>query len=246
MSAGPPFGWKIGDHVTVIGDTGSGKTYLMANALLRMREFVVVFVTKKDERDTALWRRAGYHFIRRAKDIDNSRFSRFVLQPAYSQQAREGWRLFERVYHQGRWTIVVDEFLLAERIGLKEQIERLLTQGRSDQITVVVGQQRPVMTSRFAISQSTHVISFRIDGDDAKNLGEKTTSRILPFISENYNRSATRNPDRVAVLGDHEFVYYHRGAHFLGRGSARSLSGFLVPPGRAQKSFSGTLDIART
>jgi hypothetical protein len=244
MAGGPPFAWRVGDHATVIGDTGSGKTYLLAKALLPMREFSVVFVTKEDKRDTALWTSAGYHIIRKAKEIDDTRYSRFVLQPRYSQQAVEGWRLFERVYRQGRWTIVVDEFLLAERLGLREQIERLLTQGRSDGITVVVGQQRPVITSRFALSQSTHVISFRIDGDDAKTLGERTTSRILPFVNENYNRSPTRNPDKSALLGDHEFVYYHRAARFLGVGKAQTLGRLLARPGDIEKSRRSAIDSA--
>ena len=242
MASGPPFAWRVGDHATVIGDTGSGKTYLLANALLPLREFVVVFVTKEDKRDTALWTRAGYHIIRTAKGIDDTRFSRFVLQPRYAQQAVEGWRLFERVYRQGRWTIVVDEFLLAERLGLREQIERLLTQGRSDAITVVVGQQRPVITSRFALSQSTHVISFRIDGDDAKTLGERTTSRILPYVNENYNRSRTRNEDGVELLGDHQFVYYHRAARFLGTGKAQTLDRLLVRPGDLRKFGASAID----
>lgn len=243
-SAGPPFAWRVGDHMTVIGDTGSGKTYLLAKSVLPLREYVVVFVTKEDKRDTKLWTDAGYKIIRDAKGIDDNRYSRFVLQPAYAKQALEGWRLFERVYRQGRWTIVVDEFLLAERIGLREQIERLLTQGRSDGITVVVGQQRPVITSRFALSQSTHVISFRIDGDDAKTLGERTTSRILPYVNENYNRSKTRNEENVPLLGDHEFVYYHRAARYLGTGKAQSLPRLLVRVGDLQKSSPKPLDNA--
>lgn len=241
-SAGPPFAWRVGDHMTVIGDTGSGKTYLLAKSILPLREYVVVFVTKEDKRDTDLWAKAGYKIIREAKGIDDTRHSRFVLQPAYSKQAAEGWKLFERVYRQGRWTIVVDEFLLAERIGLREQIERLLTQGRSDGITVVVGQQRPVITSRFALSQSTHVVSFRIDGDDAKTLGERTTSRILPYVNENFNRSKTRNEDGVALLGDHQFVYYHRAARYLGVGKAQTLDRLLIRPGDARKSSAEPLD----
>lgn len=225
MSDSPPFSWKIGEHFTIIGDTGTGKSYLLANGLLPLREFVVVFLTKSDPRDTALWTKAGYHFIRRARDIDDGRYSRFVLQPKYSQQAVEGWRLFERVYRQGRWTIVVDEFLLAERIGLREQIERLHTQGRSDGITVVVGQQRPVITSRFAISQSTHVISFRVEGRDAKTLADATTSRILPYVDED---KATRE---IPALMGHDFVYYNRAKRFLARGNARNLSQLIVRAG---------------
>lgn len=230
-----PFPWKIGDHVMVIGDTGSGKSYLMANGLLRMREYVVVFLTKKDDRDTELWKRAGYRFIRKAKDIDDTRYSRFVLQPRYHEQAKEGWNLFEKVYRQGRWTIVVDEFLLAERLGLKEQIERAHTQGRSDQITVVVGQQRPVGTSRFAISQSTHVFSFVVEGRDAGTLAEAATPRFLPLVSESWRARHPRDAALIPMLREHEFAYYHRKHRVIARGTQRSLSGLLVPAGKSRQ-----------
>lgn len=236
----PPFAWNVGEHVSIIGDTGTGKSFVLANGLLPLREFVVVFLTKRDERDTALWKRAGYHFIKEAKQIDDTRYSRFVLQPAYAKQAIEGWRLLERVYRQGGWTVVIDEFLLAERLGLREQVERLHTQGRSDKITVVVGQQRPVITSRFAISQSTHIISFRVDGRDAKTISDATTTRVLPFLDEKYETKDT------PVLQGHDFVYIHRAKRFVGRGNARSFSALLVRPGDLAKSRQKPLDTGTT
>lgn len=221
----PPFRWGIGEHVCVIGDTGTGKTYLLANALLRMRRYVIVFVTKSDPDDTAKWKAAGYHFIRKAKDMDDARYTRFVLQPRYSQQAVEGWRMLEKVYRQGRWTVVIDEFFLATRLGLQEQIERLHTQGRSDGITVVVGQQRPVQTSRFAISQSTHVLSFRVDGRDAKTIADATTTRLLPFLDEKHATAET------PVLAGHDFAYVNRARRYVGRGNARALAALILPAG---------------
>src|SRR5207247_4147175 len=101
LVSAPPFPWEIGDHCAVIGDTGSGKSYFLANGLLAMREYVVVFLTKTDPRDTALWKAAGYKFIRHAKDIDDARYSRYVLQPHKHEQAREGWRLIQKVQRQG-------------------------------------------------------------------------------------------------------------------------------------------------
>src|SRR4051812_30538421 len=103
----PPFAWTPGEHVAVIGDTGSGKTWLLAKSLLRMRTYVVVFKTKADDDDDAKWK--GFHRIRTAAGIMDERYTRFVLHPEYSKQAIEGWRLLERVYRHGNWTIVIDE-----------------------------------------------------------------------------------------------------------------------------------------
>lgn len=241
-----PFPWKIGDHVTVIGDTGSGKSVLLARGLLPMREYVVVFLTKKDARDTDLWRNAGYRFIRRASDINDARYSKFVLQPKYSDQAREGWRLFELVYRQGRWTIVIDEFYLATKLGLGEQIDRLLTQGRSDAITVVVGQQRPVATSRFAISQSTHIFTFVVEGRDADTLIEASTPRLYPLISERWRERASNRKvaEATPILRTHEFAYYHRKERVVGRGYTQTIGGLLVRPGELAKSSQKSLDTA--
>jgi len=208
--SGAPFPWVPGEHVAIIGDTGTGKTYLTAKALLPMRRYVVVFKTKIDKDDADKWR--GFHRIRKASSIMDGRHTRFLLQPEYTYQAREGWNLCERVYRQGGWTIVIDELLVAERIGLADQIERLLTQGRSTDITVVVGQQRPVGTSRFVISQCTHLFSFRVEGRDTKTVAEATTPRIVPVLD---------------TLSKRQFAYYNRAERVVGRGTAATLGGLL-------------------
>lgn len=243
----PPFVWRIGDHLMVVGDTGSGKSTLLAKGILPMREYVVVFLTKTDADDTALWKSAGYHFIRHAKDIDDTRYSRFVLQPLKAEQAREGWRLIRKVERQGRWTVVFDEFWYAEKLGLRADIETLFTQARSNHVTVVVGQQRPVVTSRFAISQSTHVLTFVVEGRDADTLAESATPRLLPLISERWRVQSSHRAEaeRTPMLAEYEFAYYHRKYRFLARGRAGTLGKLLVPPGRAlQTSIAKSLDTA--
>lgn len=211
----------MGEHVSVIGDTGTGKTYLIARSLLRMRRFVIVFKTKPDPDDATKW--AGFKRIRKASSIDHAKFDRFLLEPEYSYQAREGYELLERVWRQGSWTICIDELWYAERIGLAPYIERLLTQGRSTGISVVIGQQRPVGTSRFAISQTTHLFSFRVEGRDSKTIAESTTPAIVPVLDS---------------LTGHDFAYYNRAQRFVGKGNARSLGGLLTTIGNPQSAAS--------
>lgn len=223
----PPFVWRPGEHVAVIGDTGTGKTYLIAKALLTMRTYVVVLKTKSDDHEDTKWR--GFHRIRKARGMDNERYDKFLLDPAYREQAIEGFRMAERVWLQKGWTVVFDEEWYAERIGLKEQIERLLTQTRSMRVSVVSGFQRPVGNSRFAISQSTHVFCFRVEGRDAKTIGESTTPRILPIIES---------------LQGYEFAYYNRATRYVGKGTARSLGALLIGPGELAKSSQKAIDTA--
>lgn len=227
MTQGPPFAWVPGEHVAVIGDTGTGKTYLLAKGLLRLRKYVVVLKTKPDADDADKWR--GFKEIRRAKLMDNERYSRFLLVPEYRRQAIEGYEMLERVWRQGGWTVVIDEGWYAEKIGLKETIERALTQGRSKGISVVYGQQRPVTTSRFVISQATHVFTFRVEGRDAKTIAESTSPRILPVIE---------------TLTRHEFAYYNRATRFIGKGETRTLGRLILTPGDLAKFSQESIDTA--
>ena len=210
----PPFAWHPGEHVSAIGDTGTGKTYLVSK-LVRLRQYVVVFKTKPDPDDDAKWR--GFHRTQNAKTLDDVRYNHILLDPRYSYQAKEGYAMLDRVWLQGGWTVVIDELWYAERIGLKQSIERLLTQGRSKGISVILGQQRPVTTSRFAISQTTHLFSFRVEGRDGKTIAESTTPRILPVIDS---------------LQGHDFAYYNRAKRYVGNGNANRLTKLILPPGK--------------
>jgi hypothetical protein len=134
--------------------------------------------------------------IRTARGIDNSRYDSFTLVPKYEEQRREFHLALERVWKHGGWTTYLDElFYLSERLRLTEPIERLLTQGRSKGISVAIGMQRPARVSRFAISESTHVLSFGLEGRDAKELSYATTRTV---------------EDAVKHLGEHEFVWFRR------------------------------------
>lgn len=134
--------------------------------------------------------------MRTAKAISDTRHDSFTLNPAYEDQRREFARAYELVWKQGSWTTYVDElFYQSERLHLGEPIERLLTQGRSKNISVAVGMQRPARISRFAISESTHVLAFHLEGRDARELSH-ATSRAME--------------DAVIGLPEHYFAWFRR------------------------------------
>jgi hypothetical protein len=134
--------------------------------------------------------------IRTAAGLDDNRYDSFTLVPQYERQAREFRLAAERIWRHGGWTAYFDElFYLSERLRLTEPIERLLTQGRSKSISVAIGMQRPARVSRFAISESTHVLSFGLEGRDAKELSYATTRAV---------------EDAVRGLPAHHFVWFRR------------------------------------
>jgi len=207
---GLPVRWRQGEHVAVVGRTGSGKTYLIGK-LTALRQYVVIFRTKPDRKIKF----PGFVTVRRAAAMDHWRSERLLLEPDYRRQAVEGYGMLERAWRDGGWTIVVDENWYAEKLlGLQSYVIRLLTQGRSKDISIVVGMQRPVDITRFALSEITHLFVFRCEGRDLKfSLKDSTTESIVP---------AVRN------LRGHDYVYYNAAKQIIATGNANRLSETLV------------------
>ena len=111
----------------------------------------------------------------------------------------------EYVYDTGGWTIVIDELFYVNRLSipmsggrsfpLEKDVEDLFTQGRSKHITVMAGLQRPLNVTRFAISQSRHVLAGAMENRDAKELGQATTRRVETVVPQ---------------LRDYDFLWYRR------------------------------------
>lgn len=181
--------WEQGQHVCIVGKTGTGKTFL-ENRLLQYRDYVVFLRSKAD--------RTKLEGFERTKTIDGIRAvnqHKWELFPEYSKQRIEFYRALMMVWKQGSWCVDVDElFYLCDRLRLDSQVEMLLTQGRSLNISVVCGMQRPSRITRFAMSEPTHYFFFRTEGRDIKMIADATTPRIVPAIN---------------ALKRFEFAYYN-------------------------------------
>jgi len=199
-NTGPLARWEPGEHVSVVGDTGTGKTFLISR-LVRYRRYVVVLKTKADARggwkeERKLW--PGFIHAKSATAMDDLRHSRIFLEPdrtSRAEQARQGAAMLKRVWDQTAWTCVIDEHWYAEMIGLKTPIEQMDTQGRSLDITMIHGMQRPAQISRFVLSQSTHAFIFRLEGLDTKRIKESLSESIVPLMAQ---------------LKEYECVYFNR------------------------------------
>lgn len=203
-----PTTWQVGQHIAAVGDTGTGKTYLVSK-LVDLRQYVIIFRTKPDD-----IKFPGFRKATTIAAMDDLYETRILLQPKHGQQMRQGYELLTRVWDQGGWTVVIDEEWYVEaRLHLTEYVETLLTQGRSKQISVVVGMQRPSRISRFAISQCTHLFTFRVEGRDLFTIKEATTPRIV---------------EPIASLTGHDFVYYNRVKRIVTKGNAGALDRIIV------------------
>lgn len=189
--------WKQGEHVAIVGSTGSGKTYL-ENRLLKYRGYVIFFRTKAEPRRAdpmdGEWTRV------RTVDAITTRRRYWLLEPTYERQSEQGHRLFERARAEGGWTLAIDELYGATlpHVNLEKPVTWGLTQGRSMGITMVCGMQRPSRVTRFALTEATHSFVFAVEGRDATDILAKSVSPALK--------------DALPSLDwrKHQFLYYAR------------------------------------
>lgn len=176
---GHVFNWDQGEHVTLIGPTGQGKTTL-ARHILPRRNYVVNFVTKKTDPLIQEFKRDGYKVMKSWGDTPHHTAPRVLLQPPFvkteprERVQREEFSLaLDRAFDEESWTVYLDEVLyITGDLGLERKVKRLWHQGRSLGVSVVAGTQRPAMVPLLAYSQATHLFFWRnTDETDIKRLG---------------------------------------------------------------------------
>jgi len=158
--------WKQGEHVTLLGHTGSGKTTL-ARALLPKREHTLIVATKPRDESLDLFRREGFT-VARKWPVDPRVFRKVVFWPKIDRtedvlvQQSEIGRMMSSVYRSGGWCLYFDEVrYISDTLGLKPLLEMLWLQGRSLNLSVVAGTQRPAWIPLEAYSQATHLFIWR-------------------------------------------------------------------------------------
>lgn len=185
-----PVSWAIGEHVAIIGTTGTGKTFLTSR-LVDYRNYVAILRTKPDD-----VKFKGFKTVRDGKALDSpGKTPKLLIVPDFRRQKVVAAEVFDTVWQMGGWTLVIDELFYAHDVlGMKAYIDMLLTQGRSKKISVVVGMQRPVNVTRFALSEATHIFSFRLEGRDQKTIREissdafaEATGKVPPFHFAHYH-----------------------------------------------------------
>jgi hypothetical protein len=207
------FRWIQGEHVALIGPTGSGKTSLMLR-ILALRAFVVVLATKpRDKTLSALVK----HGFRRMKKWDPAlsprKYPKRLLWPdaskmysAHTQQA-EFVATLDAIYRVGYWCVCVDElWYLIHHLKMSFEVKTYLQQARSLKISLLVGTQRPAHVPVEIYDQSSHLF-FWLDNDETN----------LKRISGISYRSSHLIRDVVSSLEKHEVLYIHRDTGFMCR-----------------------------
>lgn len=196
--------WRPGEHLALVGKTGSGKTVL-TRSLLSIRDYVVVFGTKP--RDASLYEpleRQGFEITDRFNPEETDR-PKLIFRPPLGDLSREG-RAAQReafraaldgIYRVGSWCVVLDEVrYLSEQLRLVEELNLLWLQGRSLGISIVAGTQRPVSVPLNMFEMATHHFAFRMPGRDDR-------ARASDYLGD-LREVAFQT---MAELPRHEFLY---------------------------------------
>lgn len=191
--------WEQGEHVTLIGPTGLGKT-TMIRALLPKRRYVVFVATKPRDSTVDKLEAQGFRVTRRW----SPQYDRTVLWPRLrdpadiATQRAEVAAMLDDAYRQGGWTVVLDELrYVTDFLKLSRPVQLLLLQGRSLGVSVVSGSQRPRYVPLEAYSQARHLFLWKTrDRQDLMRLGD-FSGNVSPV---EVGRALRLLPDRYACL----------------------------------------------
>lgn len=191
--------WKQGEHIEIIGPTGTGKTTI-AHTLLDIRTYVCVLAVKKSDdtlerfRNGVQYGRRSYKIITRwPPDYPYRRVVLWIKPKSIVDHAEQSKRLYEalnQMYLAGGWCIYFDEAgYVAGTLGLGGALVVLLAQGRSSYISVVVTMTRPASMfariPREALNQPRHKVLFKYSDDDEINACAKIAG-VSPRLMQGY------------------------------------------------------------
>lgn len=205
------FDWHQDQHVGLIGPTDSGKSTLI-HGILPMRKYVTFFGTKVKDRTLDAYINAGD--FTRIKDwppktkgpfkraLSADEMPRRLLWPDVNSldAVRKLAPIYEKaisdIYGQGCWCAVFDEFwMMSEILKLREDAKIFLQQARSNDISLVMGMQRPSWIPPEAFDQSSHLFFWR-DNDEVnlKRIGN------VGWLAAGPIREIVASLDRYQVL----------------------------------------------
>lgn len=177
--------YKQGEHISVIGTTGTGKT-ILETEILKLRQHVVLIATKPEDKSLDRLERHGYVRVKAFPKNPPEDIDRYLLwtpgagSMAPAAQLRDHaiikdalTRIFEgpKGGKPGRWAVCIDEARYVADpgfLGLDREIKHILIQGRSLKISFTLGFQRPSWVPAEAYDQVSYL--FIAQDNDRRNV----------------------------------------------------------------------------
>ncbi len=177
--------WRLGQHATLIGKTGSGKTHLTI-ALANLRPYVMFAATKRRDPLVSYMLAHGFKAVASVNEVPRTEtgrpvYRKVVVWPGttivnekqrHAVQKYELGLMLSTAERQGNWTVVVDETMWAyDMLQLKRELDSAWYQGRSAGVSIIANAQRPTRVPRLMISGASHLfLSYVSDKRDLEPL----------------------------------------------------------------------------
>lgn len=166
--------WRQGEHVALLGPTGSGKTFVSRD-ILSAREYVIVLALKRHDDTIQLFTRGEPRYKRVRKWPLDWGVTRAVveLKPESlgdMSQAMRVYTVLNDVFLDGNWALFIDDTGYATgTLKLKRQITVLLNQARSHGVSVVTAATQPTSIAANipseTLRQVRHVVMWKFETD---------------------------------------------------------------------------------
>lgn len=207
------FQWSAGEYVTIYGPKGYGKTTVLLE-LAKRRKYVVILANKVRDRTLETFIKANNFTeidswpkrpVNKYKIVLWPRFEgkhSFQEQHDIFDAAINGTRKEPGIFRQGGWTVAFDEMLYLtgrDGIGLDQEVRMMYTQGRSNDLSIVGGSQRPFDVPKYMSNQADHFFYFQYSDRDELDRLAGVTGNLSKEVRE-----------IVPNLKKYEFMYINR------------------------------------
>ena len=194
--------WRQGQHVLLIGPTGSGKT-IVAQDVEELRQHVVVIATKA--KDESLER---YKRFSKMDHWPPQWYEKLILywkRPRnlgdFKEQRAGIYQVMSDLYEIGGWTVYFDDlYYVSNTLGLKGAIQMFYTQVRSNNVSIMASIQRPAWVPLEAVSQSTYALVFSIRDE-----------RDIVRVAEGLSLAPKELKSAIGNLKQYEFLFLETG-----------------------------------
>lgn len=207
--------WRQGEHVSTIGQTGSGKSYLNLR-IIALRKYYILFLTKGNDTtlDTFIarndievietWPPTGYNdhiaLWPRFRGLSSFAAQQLAFKRAINGYRNRFKRKIDGIYTEGGWSVLVDEVsYFTDQLKLDSELAMLWTQGRSNNISLVASTQRPRDVPQLMFNQWSHLFVFQTTDD--------YELKRIASIGGNNSRIVL---EKVPYLPQYHFLYLNR------------------------------------
>lgn len=217
--------WQQGEHLGLIGPTGTGKTHT-AQELLSFREWVCVLAVKRNDDTLDRFKngdRYGFpHYSVIKKWPPDFHKQRVVLwakpesldKSALAKQRAVIYHALSQMYKSGGWCAYFDEVgYIAGVLQLGHELGILLNQGRSSHITIALTMTRPssvvARVPKEALNQIRHLIVFKYTNKDESDTCAQiagVSKATMWDLMQELQFHSSKNGNRFS-----DCLYFHEG-----------------------------------